>query len=89
MDVTFCILITDRPTVRTVIVDRDYPDVFGAFALLLREATDTRLIWDRRQDGERRRVVDVRRQTDRRRGASESWAERHWLVLDTDPATES
>ena len=73
---------------RTVIVDRDYPEVFSAFALLLRDAADTRLLWDRRHEAERRRLADVRRQTDRRRGAFAAWAERHWLVLDTDSVTD-
>jgi hypothetical protein len=66
---------------RVVIVDRKFPDIFQALALVAQRAVDTRLIWDRRLQEERRQAADARRKSDRRRGTSDAWVEHHWMVL--------
>jgi hypothetical protein len=69
---------------RTVIVDRNYPEIFRALALALQQAASVRLTWDRRKQADRRSRVDARRRADRRGRPSDAWVQNHWIVLEND-----
>jgi hypothetical protein len=67
---------------RLVIVDRKYPDIFRALAIVLHAESDGRLIWDRRRLGDRR-TAD-RNASDRRDRPERNWLKNPCVVLHRD-----